>query len=105
MVWNPICLSLLLSTTENIKKEGIETCPPEDLIFDRSVVSSSVTEDYNLVCDQQIIRTIFNSLYLLGMLFGSFFFGMLSDQFGRLKALILSIFAMGASGAIGKSKF
>lgn len=44
---------------------------------------------------------MFNSLYLVGMLLGSFIFGMISDQFGRLKAVILSIFVTAVSGALG----
>ena len=35
------------------------------------------------------------------MLLGSFIFGMISDQFGRLKAVILSIFVTAVSGALG----
>jgi OCT family organic cation transporter-like MFS transporter 4/5 len=37
----------------------------------------------------------------VGMLLGSFIFGMISDQFGRLKAVILSIFVTAVSGALG----
>ena len=86
---------LLFTPTDPVK------CQTEELIFDRSVVSSSIVEDYSFVCDESIILRIFSSLYLLGMLFGSFTVGIISDQFGRLKALILSIFVMAASGALG----
>ena len=39
------------------------------------------------------------------MLLGSFIFGMISDQFGRLKAVILSIFVTAVSGALGAVVF
>ena len=58
-----------------------------------------------MICDQRIIGKIFNSLYLVGMLLGSFIFGMISDQFGRLKAVILSIFVTAVSGALGAVVF
>ena len=46
------------------------TCTREDLIFDRSVVLNSFTEYYDLTCDHSIVRAIFNSLYMGGMLLG-----------------------------------
>ena len=80
-------------------KENV-TCSRDELVFDRSIVTSSVTEDYDLTCDHSIVRSIFNSLYLGGMLVGSFVIGLVSDRFGRLKALVLSIFLVGGSGLI-----
>ena len=78
-----------------------EKCPKNELIFDRSIVKTSVTEDLGMTCDDLYLRSIFNSLYLGGMLLGSFSIGMVSDKFGRVKALILSIFLVGGSGLIG----
>ena len=80
-------------------KENV-TCSRDELVFDRSIVTSSVTEDYDLTCDHSIVRSIFNSLYLGGMLVGSFVIGLVSDRFGRLKALVLSIFLVGGSGLV-----
>ena len=76
------------------------TCSREELVFDHSIVTSTVTEDYGLTCDHSFVRSIFNSLYLGGMLVGSFIIGLVSDRFGRLKALVLSIFLVGGSGLL-----
>ena len=76
------------------------TCTREELVFDHSIVTTSVTQDYGLTCDHLIVRAIFNSLYLGGMLVGSFIIGLVSDRFGRLKALVLSIFLVGGSGLL-----
>ena len=46
------------------------TCTRDDLIFDRSVVLNSFTEYYDLTCGHSIVRNVFNSLYMGGMLLG-----------------------------------
>ena len=76
------------------------TCTRDELVFDHSIVTSTVTQDYDLTCDHSFVRSIFNSLYLGGMLVGSFVIGLVSDRFGRLKALVLSIFLVGGSGLV-----
>ena len=77
-----------------------EKCSNDELIFDQSIVLTSVTQDYGLTCDDLFVQSIFNSLYLAGMLIGSFLIGMFSDKFGRLKAMILSIFLVSGSGVL-----
>ena len=77
-----------------------EKCSRDQLIYDKSVVLTSVTEDYGLTCDDSFVQSILNSLYLGGMLIGSFIIGMISDEFGRLKAMILSIFLVSGSGIL-----
>ena len=84
-----------------------EQCSKEDLIYDRSVMKTTLIEDYGLVCEKAglrseelhytsssqsnvKIRTIYNSIYMLGMLFGSYIFGWISDRFGRWLTIISS---------------
>ena len=68
-------------------------------------METSITEDFDMTCDELYLRSIFNSLFLGGMLLGSFSFGMISDRFGRLKAMVLSIFLTASSGLLGKNYF
>ena len=89
-----------LISLNNISKPKTEKCSSEELVFDRSIVHTSITEDYGLTCDDMVVQSIFKSLYLGGMLIGSFLIGMLSDKFGRLNAMILSIFLVGGSGVL-----
>ena len=77
-----------------------EKCPFPDLIFDQTIVESSLTQYYDLVCQKSFLQSIFNSLYLVGMMIGSFLIGLISDSFGRLIALIVSIFLLGTSGIL-----
>jgi len=78
-----------------------QQCSKEDLIYDRSVMKSTLIEDYGLVCEKAGLRTIYNSIYMLGMLFGSYIFGWISDRFGRMRALMLSTVAVSLSGFLG----
>ena len=80
----------------------IEKCPQNELVFDRSIVKTSITEDFDMTCDELYLRSIFNSLFLGGMLLGSFSIGMISDKFGRVNAMVLSIFLTASSGLLGE---
>ena len=50
-------------------------------------------------------RDIYSALYMLGMLFGSYFFGWVSDKYGRKNALMASIITVSISGFLGYDKF
>ena len=82
---------------QGIPKEELEwmECPRENLIFDKSVVQSSITQDYLMVCNDRHINAIFSSLFNFGRLLGAFFIGFISDHFGRMKAITLSTFLLG----------
>jgi len=76
-------------------------CNQEDLIFDQSVVTKSLVEDFGFVCGNYWQRDIYSALYMLGMLFGSYFFGWVSDKYGRKNALMASIITVSISGFLG----
>jgi len=78
-----------------------EQCGEEELVFDRSVMRSTLVEDYGLVCTRAWLRSIYNSIYMLGLLFGSYTFGWISDRFGRMKALMLATITVSVSGFLG----
>ncbi|XP_023325051.1 organic cation transporter protein [Eurytemora carolleeae] len=62
---------------------------------------STLVEEYQFVCDRSYIRPYYSALYMLGMLFGSFIFGFLSDTFGRIKTLMLAILWVSMAGFFG----
>ena len=68
-------------------------------------MKTSITEDFDMTCDELYLRSIFNSLFLGGMLLGSFSFGMISDKFGRVNAMVLSIFLTASSGLAGENSY
>ncbi|XP_045101089.1 organic cation transporter-like protein [Portunus trituberculatus] len=65
----------------------IEDCVQFD--FDNSTFSSTITSEYNLVCDRAYLQTSFQSMYMLGYFVGSPFCGYLADKYGR-KHLVLT---------------
>eukprot|EP00092_Neocalanus_flemingeri_P000308 GFUD01000330.1.p1 GENE.GFUD01000330.1~~GFUD01000330.1.p1 ORF type:complete len:587 (-),score=99.35 GFUD01000330.1:144-1904(-) len=96
-----ICLSETNGSVWVQEREGEETpstCGPEDLVFDRSLMLSTVVEEFELVCDRAWLRTVINIMYMLGLLMGSYMFGWISDNFGRIKALMLGILFVSLSG-------
>lgn len=74
------------------------TCLVDDLVFDQTLMSSTVVEEFGLVCDQARLRTGVNITYMLGLLVGAYMFGWISDKFGRIKALILGILCVSVGG-------
>jgi len=81
-------MNFLDNSAANITEES---CQQSDLIFDESIVTSSITKEYDLTCGRFGLRSIIGSTYMLGLLIGSMFFGLISDKFGRMKALMLSV--------------
>ena len=77
-----------------------EDCPAEELVFDDSVVNSSFSIYHGFYCSKFSLFNVFNSLYLGGMLVGSFVIGVISDLKGRLTALMVSVVLLSASGII-----
>ena len=60
------CSSPLLSDDCTNITGWAEDCQYDDLLYDRTVVLSSLVEDFKLVCDRTYLRTIVNITYMLG---------------------------------------
>ena len=70
-------------------------------MFDDSVVTSSLVRDFGFVCGDSRLRSIYSALYMLGMLFGSYLFGWISDTYGRLNALMMAVVTVSLAGFFG----
>lgn len=75
------------------------TVPCAEYVYDPSIMLDSVMSQFNLVCDRGWLLTLVNTIYMVGMLVGSFCIGAFSDKFGRKKAMLLSFLMIGVSGA------
>lgn len=64
-----------------------------------STVTSIVTQ-YKLYCDRSILKNVATSMVYLGWFIGAICFGMVSDIYGRKKALVTSMVVMAASGVV-----
>ena len=62
----------------------------QEWAFDRTVFQSTASSEFNIVCDQAVLKALSNTFRMSGLLVGSFFFGWLSDKFGRVVSITAS---------------
>ena len=100
--------SLVMGTWRKLKKieaSVIMKCQPGDgLLYDRSVVTSSIVTEYGLDCNPDIpkaTKLVLGAMSMVGFLIGSILIGIFSDFQGRMKALMLSIVLVSAAGTLG----
>ena len=70
---------------------GTEIDCDRGYVYDRSTFGSSAVMDWNLVCDDSYWRATAQSVFMLGVLLGSYIFGDLSDRIGRKPAFVSSV--------------
>ncbi|XP_046359527.2 organic cation transporter protein-like isoform X1 [Haliotis rufescens] len=63
-------------------------------VYDKSIFTSTITEDLSLVCDNVVMRSHSNMAVMAGMLVGSFGQSIISDMFGRKKACMIFLFML-----------
>ena len=88
------------NNSKEVLKNITESCSAGELVYDKSVVTSSFSIDHQFVCDRYAMKGIFNALYMVGMLLGAFILGIISDQWGRRSAFFISILLVGTAGVI-----
>jgi len=66
--------------------------------YDRSDWPETVVSQFNLVCDRDYLRSMSQSLYMAGIMIGSFVSGLLSDRFGRKRITLLAAIGLLISG-------
>jgi len=68
-------------------------------VFDKSVFTSTVISEFEIVCASSYLKTFATTIYMSGMLFGSFFFGWFGDKFGRKAAFAITTLSL-ATGSV-----
>nr|XP_060463083.1 solute carrier family 22 member 11 isoform X4 [Panthera onca] len=69
-------------TATNWSEAATEPCV-DGWVYDRSTFTSTFVSEWDLVCDHKGLKPIGQSLYMTGLLIGSFCWGLLSNRFGR----------------------
>uniref|UniRef100_A0A8C6U2D3 Solute carrier family 22 member 7b, tandem duplicate 3 n=1 Tax=Neogobius melanostomus TaxID=47308 RepID=A0A8C6U2D3_9GOBI len=81
---------LMLNST-NISYTGISTVPcPKGWIYDNTTFKSTLTSQWDLVCDKRGKNKATATIFFVGVMFGAITFGLISDRFGRRITLLLS---------------
>lgn len=62
-----------------------------DYVWDTKKYASSAVKSFELVCDRGDLKPRSDALLMVGVFFGSFAFGHLSDKYGRRKVFVLSL--------------
>eukprot|EP00090_Calanus_glacialis_P003966 TRINITY_DN1295_c0_g1_i3.p1 TRINITY_DN1295_c0_g1~~TRINITY_DN1295_c0_g1_i3.p1 ORF type:complete len:542 (-),score=102.07 TRINITY_DN1295_c0_g1_i3:207-1832(-) len=77
-------------TEQTIETEGVvnTTCSRWD--YSRSKSPESVASQFNLVCGNDYLRSLSQSLYMAGKMVGALGSGMLSDKFGRKRMILIA---------------
>ena len=89
------------ANNNNISKEiFLETCKKSELVFDRSIVESSLVEDFDMTCSDVFQKDLINSVFMIGAIIGSLCNGIMADNFGRMKIITLALVLMGLPGIV-----
>ncbi|XP_071544081.1 organic cation transporter protein-like [Panulirus ornatus] len=59
--------------------------------FDNSTFASTVTSEYQLVCDREYLRALYQSIYMFGIFSGAFFSSYSCDKFGRKIVIVVGV--------------
>ena len=57
------CYDYLSELSNNETEKIWKSCGRNDLIFDRSVVESSIPEDFAMICDNAYQKSLYSSLF------------------------------------------
>lgn len=69
-------------------------------IFSHDLFKSTAVEDLGMVCNNELKKNTAQTLYMTGMLLGSFPFGLLSDRYGRKPLLMLGVLFLAIGGSL-----
>lgn len=83
--------SLPYSTLLNIRRDVTAVRPCLQWTYDSSSFGHTIISEWDLVCSNSSLESLAEMVFLLGVAFGGFFSGLVSDKFGRKKALMGSL--------------
>jgi len=72
----------------------------EGYVFDDHLFSSSLITDFNLFCTSSFYRSLPSMVYMVGMFFGSYIMGAISDKIGRKNGIVLGSLLISTSGLV-----
>ncbi|RVE76200.1 hypothetical protein OJAV_G00006310 [Oryzias javanicus] len=80
---------LLLPRSPNVTETPTVPCQ-NGWVYDDSMFKSTITSEWDLVCDKRDKNKAAATIFFVGVMFGAVFFGSLSDRYGRRIMLLVS---------------
>lgn len=65
---------------DEIANNATNFCPCDNPQYDETTVISSVTSEWNLICQRSSLASLAQSMLQVGILFGSLIYGYISDR-------------------------
>ncbi|XP_043653157.1 organic cation transporter protein [Drosophila teissieri] len=75
----------------SIPRSSNETKTCSRYVYDRSKYLNSAVTEWDMVCSRSLLSATSDSLFMLGVLLGSFIFGQMSDKLGRKPTFFASL--------------
>uniref|UniRef100_UPI00358E0ADF solute carrier family 22 member 6-like n=1 Tax=Myxine glutinosa TaxID=7769 RepID=UPI00358E0ADF len=89
---------LMYNNSTDLSNHGeIEGCL-DGWEFDTSMFSSTIVTEWDLVCEEKVMKQMAQSVYMAGLLVGAIILGGLADKFGRRTILLISYLGLAVSG-------
>uniref|UniRef100_V9KP80 Solute carrier family 22 member 7 n=1 Tax=Callorhinchus milii TaxID=7868 RepID=V9KP80_CALMI len=92
-------LHLLSNSTFQANSSADVPCP-RGWEYDYSQFTSTIVTEWDLVCEWRSLNQASSALFYVGVMFGSIIFGYLSDKFGRLPMLVVSLVSSSVLGMV-----
>ncbi|XP_017026871.1 organic cation transporter protein [Drosophila kikkawai] len=75
----------------SIPRSSNQTRSCSRYVYDQSKYLNSAVTEWNMVCNRSLLSATSDSLFMLGVLLGSFIFGQMSDKLGRKPTFFASL--------------
>lgn len=89
--YKPVVTADGLCDFKNLTTTTYACTSSDEFYYDSFEMDNSVITDFDIVCDRGILEPSVNSFFMIGLMVGSFLFGVLSDKFGRRHMLLVAI--------------
>lgn len=86
-------LNTTSAVNEGVSNTSRETQQCHEWVYDKSEFDSTAITEFDVVCEDTILRSICNSVMFAGALVGSITMGIVADVCGRKRAIMLSLLA------------